>query len=122
MQAAAHIYGAAGKYTVRLIATDAKGCSDTFTLSQPVKVITSPTAAFAALDLSGCKTPIKVPPSTSRSRWASFYWRRRARASTCSATTPSVDAASKRRSRGSLDRPDIEAMSAGPAFDPPWGL
>ena len=59
-----HLYTAPGNYTVTLMVTDAKGCSDTLRKTNAV-VISKPVAAFSADTLSCTSEPINFTNSSS---------------------------------------------------------
>ena len=55
-----HTYGAAGNYTVSLVATDVNGCNNTVVFTNYVSVSNRPTASFGGSPLSACVPPLNV--------------------------------------------------------------
>src|SRR5262249_23146968 len=68
-----HSYAAAGSYTVRLIATDSLGCSDTMTVPAAI-TITRPTAAFNLSDTVAVCPPLHVSFTNTAIGASSIAW------------------------------------------------
>ena len=68
-----NVYTVAGKYTVKLVATDASGNKDSMTQTSIIRVVADPLADFSAADTTVCPT-ISVSFTNNSSNSSSWIW------------------------------------------------
>ncbi len=69
-----HTYSSAGTYTVRLISSNANGCSDTLILTNYVHVYNPPTINFTANNTFACHPPLNVNFTSAAPGAVSWQW------------------------------------------------
>lgn len=85
-----HTYNGAGPFTVRLIVTDAKGCSDTLTRPNFITTV-APQAAFTTNTPTGCVGMPLVFTDASTPASASVFWNFGSAATPATSTFPIVN-------------------------------
>lgn len=69
-----HVYTTSGIYTIRLVATDSHGCSDTATLYNYINVVLSPHASFTLSDSFAVCPPLNVNFTNTTTGAVSYNW------------------------------------------------
>ncbi|REJ85288.1 MAG: PKD domain-containing protein [Bacteroidetes bacterium] len=70
-----HTYQQPGNYFVTLVVSNSFGCTDTFRLSNPIRIVPTPTAAFTPSSTQGC-SPLVVnfTNQTSNQNGSTYFW------------------------------------------------